>query len=73
MKIETERIKKKESKINEYEIKTELIKDITKRETKGLKIERINKLYKIEKIKAVIKILRTKMEFDNETENGSNA
>ena len=72
MKIETERIKK-ESKINEYEIKTELIKDITKRETKGLKIERINKLYKIEKIKAVIKILRTKMEFDNETENGSNA
>ena len=73
MKIETERIKKKESKINEYEIKTELIKDITKRETKGLKIERVNKLYKIEKIKAVIKILRTKMEFDNETENGSNA
>ena len=72
MKIETERIKK-ESKINEYEIKTELIKDITKRETKGLKIERVNKLYKIEKIKAVIKILRTKMEFDNETENGSNA
>ena len=73
MKIQTERIKKKESKINEYEIKTELIKDITKRETKGLKIERVNKLYKIEKIKAVIKILRTKMEFDNETENGSNA
>ena len=46
MKRETERIKK-ESKINEYEIRTESIKDIIKRETDSLKIERGNKLNRI--------------------------
>ena len=46
MKRETERIKK-ESKINEYEIRTESIKDITKRETDSLTIERGNKLNRI--------------------------
>ena len=43
MKRETERIKR-ESKINEYEIRTESTKDITKRETDSLKIKRGNKL-----------------------------
>ena len=46
MKREVERIKK-ESKINEYEIRTESIKDITKRETDSLTIERGNKLNRI--------------------------
>ena len=46
MKREVERIKK-ESKINEYEIRTESIKDIIKRETDSLKIERGNKLNRI--------------------------
>ena len=46
MKREVERTKK-ESKINEYEIRTESIKDIIKRETDSLKIERGNKLNRI--------------------------
>ena len=42
----------------------ELIKDTTKRETKDLRIERINKLRKIGEIKTVFEELKTKIKFN---------
>ena len=46
---------KKLSKIEWYKIRIESIKDTTKRKIEELRIERIKKLNKIEKIKAVTK------------------
>ena len=48
----------------------ELIKDTTKRETKDLRIERINKLRKIGEIKTVFEELKAKIKF-NELVNNS--
>ena len=48
MKIETEKLKKV-NKIEGHKRRIESIKDTTKRETEELRIERINKLKKIEK------------------------
>ena len=49
-------------KIN-IEIRIELIKDTTKRATKKLRIDRTNKLNKIEEVKTVIKELRIEIKF----------
>ena len=45
---------KKVDEIKGYKIKIESINDITKKETEDLRIKRINKLNKTEKIKTVI-------------------
>ena len=44
--------------------KIELIKDTTKRDTEEIRIERINKLNKIEKTKTVIKELKIGIKFN---------
>ena len=49
-------------KIN-IEIRIELIKDTTKRATEKLRIDRTNKLNKIEEVKTVIKELRIEIKF----------
>ena len=50
-----DRQNKKLSKTEWYKIRIESIKDTTKRKIQELRIERIKKLNKIEKIKAVTK------------------
>ena len=45
-------------------MRIESIKDAIKRETEDLRIERINELNKIEKIKTVIKELRIEIKFN---------
>ena len=57
---EQERLEK--IKIN-IEIRIELIKDTTKRATEKLRIDRTNKLNKIEEVKTVIKELRIEIKF----------
>ena len=65
LKIETETEKlRKVNKIGGHEIRTESRKDTTKRETEELRIERINKLNKREKIKTVIEELRIEIKFN---------
>ena len=63
IKIETEKLKKV-NKIEGHRIRIKSLKDATKRETEDLRIERINELNKIEKIKTVIKELRIEMIFN---------
>ena len=63
IKIETEKLKNI-NKINAYEIKAQEIKDEAKRKREGLRIERINKLQKIEGIKTDVTELRIRMKFN---------
>ena len=50
-------------------MKIRLIKDTTKREREGLRIERINKFTKIGQIKKIIEKLKIKIKFNESANN----